>query len=90
MACFGPAGGYGAFQAEAATRLLTLIPERPPPMPSFPPKRGEERDYLVARGLFDFGPPSALYLSVRAGRRRWRCGLTTPRPTKPSPRRIWS
>ena len=70
-ACFGQAGGYGAFQVGAATRFLTLIRDQPPPpMPSFPPKPGEEQEYFVARGLFDFGPPSALYLSVRAARRR--------------------
>ena len=68
-ACFGPAGVCGPFQVEASALAVTLIREQPPPMPSFPPRQGEEREYLVAHNLFDFGPPSALYLGVRAARR---------------------
>ena len=39
------------------------------PMPSVPPRQGEEMAYTNARRLFDFGPPDALYLGIRAGRR---------------------
>ena len=69
-ACLSADCGYGGpFQAEALSRVLTLLHDHPPPVPSFPPQRGEEREYLVARNLFDFGPACALYLGVRAGRR---------------------
>ena len=67
--CFGAAGVCAPFQVEASALALTLIRDRPPSMPSFPPRQGEEQQYLIAHNLFDFGPPSALYLGVRAARR---------------------
>ena len=69
VGCLGPGAGYNAFRLEATARALTLLRDRPPPLPSFPPKQGEEQEYALARTQFDIGPPSALYLGVRAARR---------------------
>jgi hypothetical protein len=68
-ACFG--SGYmggGSLQIEAVRRYLTLLREHAP-MPSVPPRPGEEVLYGQARKLFDLGPPDALYLGIRAARR---------------------
>ena len=53
-------------QAEAVTRQLNIAE---PPLPSLPPKAGEEILLSRARKLFDYGRPAPLYLSIRAARR---------------------
>jgi hypothetical protein len=69
VACLGSGNlAGGAFEVDAVRRALTLVHDRSP-MPSVPPRPGEELQYSRARQLFDFGPPDALYLGIRAGRR---------------------
>ncbi len=58
----------GALEAESLRRLLAPMPDHSP-MPSTPPRPGEEMQFAMARQLFDFGPPDALFLGIRAARR---------------------
>ena len=64
---FGSLPG-GALEVEAIHRFLKGIPEHSP-MPSVPPGRPPNPIDATVRRLFDFGPPDALYLGIRAGRR---------------------
>jgi hypothetical protein len=68
-ACFalGNLAG-GALEIEVVHQALGQVKEHSP-MPSVPPRQGEEMAFTNARRLFDFGPPDAIYLGIRAGRR---------------------
>ncbi len=69
VACLGSGNlTGGAFAVEVVRRFLTVLRDHTP-MPSVPPRPGEEMEYALARQLFDFGPPAALYLGIRAARR---------------------
>ncbi|HBI41923.1 MAG TPA: hypothetical protein DDY78_03575 [Planctomycetales bacterium] len=69
VACFGLGNlAGGALEIEVVHQALAQVKENSP-MPSMPPRPGEELQYSVAQQLFDFGPPDALYLGIRAGRR---------------------
>ncbi|HVS34708.1 MAG TPA: hypothetical protein VMS17_03940 [Gemmataceae bacterium] len=67
-AAFSP---YGPFQFSFLQAQATVwqLSQPQPPLPSLPPKEGEELLLAQARKLFDYGPPASLYLGIRAARR---------------------